>query len=562
MCVTVKVSGEVVARVQTEISLAPRVVAELTARYGEEASIESASSTSSQSGPNPDLNDSDDAPQPPAEDHREGTGSATVVYEISSYDELEVFSTPGSSGGPWLTKVKRCNVENYLSVKYSITGGSYDGEGAWHHVVYMPPAPTSGTALVACAGIVAEAVIAYDTRGLEAETGAQPGTTEIRLDDTAPRDISFEISTSPSDSITLLDVEQDIVTVPEGSASIMFSYLAKTSGSVTIVLTELDEEEDPTAAELEAEAQFSANSSFVSTELGLRHTGNGGAHRMVGASGGVAGDVVLNRLGYDDIENESMVVSVTLDDPQDILDTFPSQLTIEQGECVVSQSLSLLNAEGEATITFSAGDQSVELTVISEDEELSAPDSIRVPLNASMEVGFDRSPPLGALHEYTFSSSNPAVLTADETYVNLVPFKAGASFAVSPEQLGSATLSVYSAGGGPSCDISALVVAPEVEIEDEVLTLANLSPEYSGVIIVVFPEGTVLAEVDLPDGAELFMSSEVSGNLVEFEISPAEEMPSTVDVDLQFSSGAPETAEIMDLYHDASSAIQYEIQIE
>jgi len=192
-------------------------------------------------------------------------------------------------------------------------------------------------------------------------------------------------------------------------------------------------------------------------------------------------------------------VSITVTDPRGVLAAVPSSVTLAPGESEVLVPLLLNDVEGNAVLRLAAGDETLEVTVVSRTQSWSSMPVIRVPLGATAAVPYwlrwpEPSP--RSIEAAVEDGTSAAIVAGAE----LDSLPAGATLwatRVRGSQLGRSIVRLESDGLAP-LRVPIEVVPARVEFAGGALRLANLPLGTSGTIHVRAPRGVRFESLTVP----------------------------------------------------------------
>jgi hypothetical protein len=389
-----------------------------------------------------------------------------------------------------------------------------------------------------------------DSVGIALEAGADYGTIRLLLSDPAPRDIEFSISTSPSGYVEMKD--GSAVTIKEGQSVLYLCYGMLDIGAADITLAELDQGSQATGAEIEVEVVGSslASKSAPEIEIAAGH-GAGTAERSVALDGDTL-TIRVSRTGFDDFETEETVAEVSSIDPDSVLSSLPSTVTIPAGESFAEFSVQASGDSGdEAVISATCGGSTANCRISLEEQTWWAVPEIVIAEGGTVRVYGLFEYHLRQARTITASVADPQVATLSNASDSLTTMASRCIFELVAESSGTTTVTL-STSGLPDLQILVSVTEGEIEADSSSITVGDVTTGLDGNVVIDALEGVEFASVSIQAGAEGSVSVYgVGTNTLTLDFNgvapPGNEVVFTVSYDLNGATSV--VLGVLDLLH-------------
>ncbi len=409
-------------------------------------------------------------------------------------------------------------------------------------------------------------VVATAPHGLAGEPGTVPGTLTLRSLVPAGRDLRFALQSDPAGA---LDLFAPRIEVPRGGRGGVVHFEGRGAGHAVVRLTQI--EDDGRAGPLTLECPVTCHSIAVHASPRLwAATGESPwtctRYRTLRVTGGQAGlPLYVGRLGFRGWEDEATSVGLSVDDPRALLGPLPGTLVIPPGTGHVVLPVAIADAEGSARLTFSAGEETVDLTLLVQKQRWAETGRVGIPAGAMGRIPFRLSHP----------EERPRMVTARVEPAGIVALEGGADgragessllagetsweILATAQAVGQVEVVLASEGLDPQV-IPVTVVPATVDIGDGRVRLLDLHEVSGGALSITAPPGMVFAEAALAPEAREVLSLRGAGTgrlLVGFLPAGALTAPEILEIAFALEGPLPADGwfEIKDCFRRASAGV-------
>jgi hypothetical protein len=368
--------------------------------------------------------------------------------------------------------------------------------------------------------------------GLAGERGGVSGELRVTLSSPADRDLVFAVRVNPEGALSL--PRGETITIPAGQIAGGGPLIEAVGSEAFVSLHLLDPDGALTGREVVVRAPLVSTATYSEPKLYACSDGDAwlaGADALItGIRGRRAPDLLIGRLGFDGYGSESTTVSIEVADPQGLLAPLPASVSLTPDSAELLMPLQFADVEGTAVLTLRAGDESLEVHVVSRTQGWSSLRLIRVPLGATVAVPY----------RLFWSEPDPRVVTASvegAEHAQVVDgsetdsLSAGAlawATRVRGDALGRTSVRLESEGLAPLV-VPIEVVAARVELVAGSLRLSHLPVGCDGTIRLLAPLGVRIQTLGIPpELAEVVVADGLGTDEIVLTLRPSPDLPATL----------------------------------
>ncbi len=465
-------------------------------------------------------------------DFRSGNTPLSHTYQVNSDGTVQLAARAGP-GGSVFVRLSEFKIKNTLRVWKTVhstyvtppgsdpgqgggptsgggggggdCGGGTPGSGSAGGSGAAPAAPGPAADPPPSSGALRSTARA--PHGLAGEAGALPGVLTVPWPCPAPTDLHFAVESIPEGA---LDLFASRLTVPQGGRGGALHFEARHAGSATIRLTPIGSDGLPGPSAVECVVDCTSVMShaepriWVGTHDSPWTPASSRTVRLV--AGQQASLLHVGRLGFRGWDSEATAVSLTVDDPDALLRPLPSVVLIPAATEHVTLPLATGDADGSALLTFVAGAERTEITVVVCRQRWEETATIRIPAGALGRIPFRVAFPEERRRAVAASLSAPGVIAfaaGDHGGGGESCLLAGETaweIGAAALQRGRVDVTLTSPGLAPQV-VTVLVVPASVEIGGGALRLLDLHEVSGGALGVSAPAGMRFASATLPPEA-------------------------------------------------------------